>query len=246
MILAGKKNTTSWSRKGPKSPSESVSSPPTHPTTVPVSSKKGGSKSAYATVAAEVTSLKDQNSKLIQDAEHTAAQLKEAIKLKNYMESRIKQLEERIDQEKQKWTKEKMNLVTRVARLKKSVKTSLTSKFIGRNKICKSSYTGYDFSNIGSIITFLKFEIQPHVKFWPSSWKKWTPYQVGTLCAQIIRNVDMPEDQDPESYWSTRLTGIINTKLIYWRSQVVQRVCEQYKGKSSLFDHLSFWGRRYI
>ena len=48
---------------------------------------------------------------------------------------------------------------------------------------------------------------------------------------QIVPEIDMPDDEDPELYWTKHLIGVINNKLINWRSNMVSRIFAQYRGR---------------
>ena len=102
---------------------------------------------------------------------------------------------------------------------------------IGQNKIRKSKFDGYDFTNSANIATMLKYKLMPHTKYWPISWKHFTPDDDGTLCAQMFKVIEIPVDEDAEVYWDKQVVGMINNKLVDWRSQVVTQCLDQYRGE---------------
>ena len=88
----------------------------------------------------------------------------------------------------------------------------------------RTNYDGYDFANTGNILIYLKWTMMPHHKFWHKSWKEYLPQKKDSFFMQIVTEIDMPDDEDPELYWGKHLIGLINNKLIDWRSNFVSRL----------------------
>ena len=41
---------------------------------------------------------------------------------------------------------------------------------------------------------------------------------------QIVTEIDMPDNEELELYWGKHLIGLVNNKLINWRSNFVSRL----------------------
>ena len=105
-----------------------------------------------------------------------------------------------MEAKEQEWLEEKRRLTTSVTRLNNSIKKRIKTKHIGRNKMRRTNYDGYDFANTGNILIYLKWTMMPHHKFWHKSWKEFLPKKKDSFFMQIVSEIDMPDDEDPELY----------------------------------------------
>ena len=129
----------------------------------------------------------------------------------------------------QKWKQERKGLGLKIARLENG-KKRWKVQHIGRNKMRKKDYDGYDYQNAGVIAIYLTGTLMPHNKFWGKRWPVWTPDKRNTLCGKIVTMIDMPSDEDNEVYWNKHVVGLLNAKRIEWSSYVVSRLFRVFKG----------------
>ena len=139
--------------------------------------------------AAPVSASKDRYSEKDDELEYARIEIRR-------LQATIKQMQETTKQQCHLWSEEREALHDNLARLNKSVKNRLNTIHLGRNKIRKSKFDGYDFTNSAHISTMLKCNIMPHIKFWPLSWLYFTPDDGGTLCAQILDDIEIPPDEE--------------------------------------------------
>ena len=176
--------------------------------------------------AAPVSASKDRYSDKDDELEYARIEIRR-------LQATIKHIKETTRIQSHSWSQERKALHDNLARLNKSVKNRLNTIHLGRNKIRKSKFDGYDYTNSAHISTTLKYNIMPHIKFWPISWLYYTPEECSTLCAQMLDDIEIPADEDTRVYWDKRIVGMINNKLVDWRSQVVTRCLDQYRGDMS-------------
>ncbi len=155
-----------------------------------------------------------------------------AVREKRVLERKANTLAHTLKGKEKEWTATEKELQIKLARISQSVNRHWSQPSQGRNKLKKSDYDGYDHSNAANISKWLKFDFMPHYKFWHPGWKKYRPENPNSFFRKLIPELDVPDDEEVSLYWSHHLVGMVNKKVVEWRSNVSARIMAQYKGEN--------------
>ena len=102
---------------------------------------------------------------------------------------------------------------------------------LGRNKINKVNFDGFDHMNNINTGPFLRLKMFRWHKFWPITWKDFLPNNPNSFFCKIIGNLDVPAEVSIQVYWKMKIAPMVNKKAIEIRSNFNEYVKKVYLSK---------------
>ena len=157
------------------------------------------------------------------------------------LESRMEKIDKERAEEQEEWEEKERGLQNQVALLQQEVERQSTH--LGRTAVSRMAPDNYDRANRGPIVSFCRYEILPHYKFWSKAWKMATGKDHPRSFNNKIDGVlTYPPGCRKPRYFEKRIVPMVNKYLIEWRSNRVSETKEIVLGNViALKDHLNLF-----